>query len=227
MIQLYVYIYVRKHNQQYWTNEHSSLEKIYLSLFIFERVAKRLMLVLCERWVGDGTDCNIFANLQEWVRFSLGAPFNRPCATSKQKSFVDYNILTVSSSDYSSTSFSFCWAAQPGVTKGHKLSVSSSFSLPRTATQTPTNWLQLTQGVCGTWLYNCLTYTCFLLASQLHRIQPVHRSRWYPDIFDRMHLFLDWRLGRGSICYRSTASSILTRSCFVWPLLLNWKSISR
>ena len=57
-----------------------------------------------------------------------------------------------------------------------------------TATRTPTNWLQLTQTVCGTWLYNCLTSTCFLWASQLHRIQPVHRSRWYPNIFDRMHL---------------------------------------
>ena len=64
--------------------------------------------------------------------------------------------------------------------------------------------LQLTHTVCGTWLYNCLTPTCFLWASQLHRIQPVHRSRWYPDIFDRMHLFLDWRLGRGPICYRAT-----------------------
>ena len=56
------------------------------------------------------------------------------------------------------------------------------------------NWLQLTQAVCGTWLYNCLTSTCFLWASQLHRIQPVHRSRWYSDIFDQMHLFFDWRL---------------------------------
>ena len=61
--------------------------------------------------------------------------------------------------------------------------------------------LQLTQAVCDTWLYNCLMPTCFLWVSQLHQIQPVHRSRWYPDIFDRMHLFLDWRLVRGPICY--------------------------
>ena len=27
------------------------------------------------------------------------------------------------------------------------------------------------------------------------------RSRLYLDVFDRMHLFLDWRLGRRSICY--------------------------
>ena len=105
--------------------------KIYLSHFI-ERV-------VCERWVGDWTDCN---------------------------------ILTPSSSDYSSTSFSFCWAAQPGVTQGHKPSAESWFPLPWTAT--PTNWLQLTRTVCGTGLYNCLTPTCFPWASQLHQIQPVH-----------------------------------------------------
>ena len=33
-----------------------------------------------------------------------------------------------------------------------------------------------------------MTPTCFLWESQLHQIQPVHRSRWYPDIFDRVHL---------------------------------------
>ena len=88
--------------------------------------------------------------------------------------------------------FSFCWAAQPRVTEDRKPSVWSWFSLPRTATGTPTatdfNWLHLTQTVCGTGLYNYLTPTCFLWASQLNRIQPVHRSRWYPDVFDRMHL---------------------------------------
>ena len=111
-------------------NEHTSLEK-HTSHTLF---SKGLMLVVCERWVGDGTDCN---------------------------------ILTPSSFDYSSTSFSFCWAAQSGVTEGRKPSFWSWFSLPRTATQTPTNWLQLTQAICGTWLYNCLIPTCFLGASQL------------------------------------------------------------
>ena len=41
------------------------------------------------------------------------------------------------------------------------------------------NWLQLTETVCGTGSYNCLMPTCFLWASHLHRIQSVHRSRWY------------------------------------------------
>ena len=103
------------------TNEHT-LEK-YTSHTLFSKGLRKI-LVMCERWVWDGTDCN---------------------------------ILTPSSSDYSSTSFSFCWAAQPGVTEGCKPSVWSWFSLSRTATRTPTNWLQLTQAVCGTWLYNCLT----------------------------------------------------------------------
>ena len=53
---------------------------------------------------------------------------------------------------------------------GPKPSAGSWFSLP----QTPTNWLQLTWTVCGTRLYNCLTPTCFLWASHLHRIPPVH-----------------------------------------------------
>ena len=38
----------------------------------------------------------------------------------------------------------------------------------------PTNWLQLTRTVCRTGLYHCLTPTCFLWASHLHPIQPVH-----------------------------------------------------
>ena len=60
---------------------------------------------------------------------------------------------------------------------GPKPSAVSWFSLPRTATQT--NWLQLTRTVCGIGLYHCLTSTCFPWASQMHRFQPVHMSRWY------------------------------------------------
>ena len=109
---------------------------------------------------------------------------------------TDWYILTPSSSYYSSTSFSFCWAAQLGVIESHNpLSIADSHCLELQLE------LQLTQAICGTWLYNCLTPTCFLWASQLHRIQPVHRSRWHHDIFDRMRLFLDWRLSGGSICY--------------------------
>ena len=127
MIQLNVYGDIINNNDK----QTHFIRKIYLSHFILERVVKGLLLVMYERWVGDGTDCH---------------------------------ILTPSSSDYSSTSSSFCWTAQPGSWEP-KPSVWSWFSLPRTATWTPTNWLQLTQTVCGTWLYNCLTSTCFLWVS--------------------------------------------------------------
>ena len=69
----------------------------------------------------------------------------------------DCNILTPSSSGYSSTSFPFCWAAQPGFTVSRKPSV---WELVLTASNcnklTPTNWTS-----CRTGLYHCLTSTCF------------------------------------------------------------------
>ena len=39
---------------------------------------------------------------------------------------------------------------------------------------TTASYLQFTEPVCGSGLYNCLTSTCFLWASHLHPIQPVH-----------------------------------------------------
>ena len=48
----HVYVYSCKG----MTNEYTSLEK-YTSHTLFERVCER---VVCERWVGDWTDCNIF-----------------------------------------------------------------------------------------------------------------------------------------------------------------------
>ena len=45
----------------------------------------------------------------------------------------DWNILTHSSSVFSSTSFSFCWASQPGALRAQP-SAENWFSLPRTAT---------------------------------------------------------------------------------------------
>ena len=89
----------------------------------------------------------------------------------------------------------FGWAAQPWVTEGPKPSVCCWLSIRHLVP----NWLQLqlelelTQAVCGTWLYNCLTPTCFLWAyasATITEFNHVHRLRWYSDIFDRMHLFL-------------------------------------
>ena len=41
-------------------------------------------------------------------------------------------------------------------------------------------WLQLTEPVCGTGLYNCLMPTSFLWASHRHPIQPVHSQGYTP-----------------------------------------------
>ena len=119
------------------TNEHTSLEK-YTPHTLSKGLGKGCKRVMCERWVGDGTDCN---------------------------------ILTPSYSDYSSTSFSFCSAAQSGVLRAHcpLLGAGSLYSILN-----PTNWPQLTEPICGSELYNCLTLTCFPRVSQLHGIQPVH-----------------------------------------------------
>ena len=86
------------------------------------------------------------------------------------------------------------WAAQPWVTEGPKPSVCRWLSIRRLVP----NWLQLqlelelTWAVCCTWLYFCLTSTCYLWAyasSTITEFNHVHRSRWYSHIFDRMHLF--------------------------------------
>ena len=103
--------------------------KIYLSHFILERVAKGLMLVVCERWVGDGD----------------------------RLLHVDPKFFF----DHSSTSFVFWLAAQPWVTEGPSALSGSCY---HTGILAPTATARLTQAVCGTWLYNCLTSTWFLWA---------------------------------------------------------------
>ena len=86
------------------------------------------------------------------------------------------------------------WVAQPWVTEGPKSCVCRCLSMR----QLVPNWLQLqlelelTQADCGIWLYFCLTSTCFLwtyASGTITEFNHVHRSRWYSDIFDRMHLF--------------------------------------
>ena len=125
---------MRKHSQHNKDERTHFFRKIYHLHFIRNGCER----VMCERWVGDWTNCS---------------------------------ILTPSSFVFSSTSFSFCWVAQSGVLGAHSPLLGAS-SLYRILS--PTNWLQLTEPVCRTGLYNCLTSTCFLWASHLHPIQPVH-----------------------------------------------------
>ena len=83
---------------------------------------------------------------------------------------TDCYILTQSSSDHCSTSFSFWLGCS---TVGHWGPQALSLQADSHAGILSPNWLQLqlelnwnwlTQAVWGTWLYNCLTPTCFLWA---------------------------------------------------------------
>ena len=153
---------MQKHNQQLWTNEHSSLEK-YISHTLFSKGLRKGWY-----WLGVRGELETEQTATYWPQVPLTIAALLPHSA---------GLLN------------------PGPEGPGPLSEAGSHCLERQIEH------QLTQAVCGTWLYNFLTSTCFLWASQLHRIQTIHRSRWYPDIFDQMHQFLGWRLGRGSVCY--------------------------
>ena len=88
------------------------------------------------------------------------------CVRGELETGTDCYILTQSFSDHSSTSSSFWLGCSTVGHWGPKPSIWSCFSLrhlvPDWLPRTPR--LQLTQAVCGTWLYNYLTSTCFLWA---------------------------------------------------------------
>ena len=88
---------------------------------------------MCERWVGDWTNCNILTPSSS----ALAALLSRSAGLLNRGSWGPIAL---------------CWVLV--------LSTAS--------------YLQLTEPVCSTGLYNCLTPTCFLWASHLHPIQPVH-----------------------------------------------------
>ena len=121
--------------------------KIYLSHFIRNGCER----VMCERWVGNWTNCN---------------------------------ILTPSSFVFSSTSFSFYWAAQSEVLRACSplLGAGSLYSI-----LSPTHWLQLTELLSHFVISLFDTHVLLVGVSSAHNsIRP--QSRLYPDIFDRMHL---------------------------------------
>ena len=110
----------------------------------------------------------------------------------------DSNILTPSSSGYSSTSFSSCGAAQPEALRA-QLSAGSDSHCFELQQPTPNSDLQLTQTSCGTGLYHCLTYTCFSECRICSQFSPstVKVTPWY---------------------LRSDATVIYTGSFLIWQL---------
>ena len=135
------------------------------------------------------------------------------------------------------------WATQPWVTEGPKSSACCWLSIRHIVP----NWLQLqlelelTQVVCGIWLYFCLTSTCFLWAyasATITEFNHVYRSRWYSDIFDQMRLFrcssaylhkcISWLTARSRVNILQSQFSwglflFVLLKCFDWPIL--WPSI--
>ena len=78
------------------------------------------------------------------------------------------------------------WGPKPSVCK---LILTLASCLPTDSkSNRNSNWL--TQAVCGTWLYNCFFVHLLPVGVCIcTEFNHVHRSKWYSDIFDRMHLF--------------------------------------
>ena len=108
------------------------------------------------------------------------------------------------------------WAAQPWVTEGpsHLSAAGSQFGiLSPTDSNCDWNSNSLTKVVCGTWLYNSLTYTCLLWAYASAPNSTTSTGQGDIPIsstgctcFAILLLIytgesLDWQLSRGSICY--------------------------
>ena len=125
--------------------------------------------------------------------------------------WTNCNILTPSSIVFSSTSFSFCWAAQSGVLRAHSslLGSRSLYSI-----LSPANWLQLTEvpvapGYIIAWHppASCERRICTQFNPSTVKVIP-----WYlrPDAP------VSWSTA-GSICYRSPQENVAYESIFISP----------
>ena len=83
------------------------------------------------------------------------------------------------------------WVAQKWVTEGPKPPDCHWLSIRHLVT----NWLQveleLTQAVCGTWLYNCLTHTCFRLFTQVHLLIDCSVEGQYVTLLTKINDLLE------------------------------------
>ena len=118
------------------------------------------------------------------------------CVRGELETGTNCYILTLSSSDQSSTSFAFWLGCSTGSHWGPKPSVCSWFSLRRhpisncncnlnSQTRTPTDPSHLWHLVIQLFDIHLLPVGVRICTEFKH----VHRSRWYFDIFDRLHLF--------------------------------------
>ena len=133
------------------------------------------------------------------------------CVRGELETETDCHILTPSSSDHSSTSFAFWLGCSTMGPEGQALFLVLVLTLPSYLQLELQLELQLTQAVSSTWLYNCLTYTCFLWAyasapnsttSAGQGIIPTS-STGFTCLSVLLLIYigasLDWRLGRGPI----------------------------
>ena len=134
------------------------------------------------------TNFNERTNTLRYKSISLTLYFRKgwcwSCVRGELETETDCYILIPSSSDHSSTYFAF-WLGCSTVSHWGP-SVWNWFSL-RWHPISNWNWLPSLS-----WLYFCLTSTCFLWAyasAIITEFNHVHRSRWYSDIFDRVYLF--------------------------------------
>ena len=132
------------------------------------------------------------------------------------------NILTPSSSGYSSTSFSSCGTAQPGALRA-QLSAGSGSHRLELQQLTPNSNLQLTRTSCSTGLYNCLTFICFTescICTQFNpstvKVIPWNLRPDAPVIYTGA--FLIWQLGRvgGQYVTNAAFSSIARSRDLIW-----------
>ena len=162
--------------------------------------------------------------------------------------WTELQYIDPHSSGHNSVSFPFSWAAQLGAWEPSLSGTCSSFqhllsncncsiggmrghsagcwlSLPHLVS----NWLNF---LC-TELYNYLTSTFFLWASQIALIQPVHGQGYILIFLDRMHLlftqvhFLFWKPDRGGGQYTTLGLVSLFNglSLFVGSLVLKQRTV--
>ena len=100
------------------------------------------------------------------------------------------NIWTPCSSGYSNTSFSSCGAAQPGALRVQLSAGSGShyFELEQLTPNSKLTELPIAPGYIIVWHQSA--------SCERHICTEFNPSTVKDDIFDRMHLSLDWRLGQ-------------------------------